>query len=246
MKPRGIDLNGVTQPPSLVGVKILLDRSGSMSTIKQPMEQAFAQFLDEQRAISEDGMWVTLSQFDSQGYETVYDRKPLAEVEPLVIHPRGGTPLIDSLCRFVTDARAIVDDPSDPTERLLLVVITDGQDTGPNTHTWAQAKELVQGVETADCEMVWMGTSSAILELQEQLPAYAAQAGASLSYANTGAGVSYMQEGMSQAVSAMRADMGAKSAVAAYASSGGDYDITKTEDWGETLEKLREATKRKK
>jgi hypothetical protein len=238
MKPRGISLDGTLAPPKLVGVMVLLDRSGSMSSVKGPMEKAFNDFVKEQKELEIDGMWVTLHQFDSEGYEEVYNRRDLAQVGPLDLRPRSGTPLIDSLCRFVTDARKIVDDPNDPTERLLVVVVSDGQDTGGNTHTWVQAKELVDGIQTENCEMVWFGTDASILQAHAHIPAMA-QAGASMGWSANAAGAAYMGKGLGATVGAMRVGMRAARASQTYTESGGAYDIKADATFKEELSKLK-------
>lgn len=246
MRPRAIDLGtGAQLPPALVGVMVLLDRSGSMATIHAPMVQGFNQFVETQRVLSVDGMWVTLHQFDTDGYEEVYERKPLADVGPLDLHPRGGTPLRDALYRFVQKARTIVDDPNDPTERLLLVVVTDGQENASHERTWPQVKEAVQGIESTDCELIWMGTDAAIMEAQAHVPSMAA-AGATLRYSPTEQGVNYMAKGFTQAAYASRAGLGVKCAVSDYATSGGTYDAKDDDlfqaEWDKIKDKVKSAT----
>lgn len=230
MKPRGIDLSThELLPPRLVGVMVLLDRSGSMKTIRQPMEDGFAQFLTDNRAANPDGMWLTLHQFDTEGYgdlsyEVTYDRTPLRDVGALNLKPRGWTPLRDALCRFALDARRVIDDPLDPTEKLLLVIITDGDENRSTKHSWDDVRELMSGLESTDCETVWLGTTAALLEAQNEMPAFAAPGGA-ISYTADEVGVKYASAGLSRASLSMRVGSSARAATADYTSSkGGDND----------------------
>lgn len=211
MRQRAISLDGNLMPPDLVGVMVLLDRSGSMSSIASAMEDAWQKFLADQRAVDVDGMWVTLHQFDGDGYDVTYDRTPLGSVGRLGLAPRGSTPLRTSMARFLKDARAIVDDPNDPTERLLVVVITDGGETEHPAHpTWAEIREQIQGIESENCELVWLGTSAAILEAEDQVPSLAA-AGGTYTFAQNAVGAQAMGQSLSYTAGSYRIGASAKS-----------------------------------
>lgn len=259
MKPRAMHIGtGELLPPALVGVMVLLDRSGSMQDIKAPMEAAFAAFVEEQRALSPDGMWLSLHQFDSGGpsslgmlrYVKTYDRKPLTEVGGLDLHPAGGTPLRDALWRYGCEARAILDDPTDETERLLLVVITDGQENSSQEHAWPEVRTLLEGLETADCEIIWLGTDEALLEAQHAMPAMATP-GTATPMAATAQGVNYGYGGLRAASLGIRSGESAKAASYAFTSTtAADATYAATDDYmakalDAAKQKLADATQRK-
>src|SRR5882724_4169530 len=75
---------------------VILDRSGSMASLKTDVEGGFKTFIDEQKQVPGD-CGVTLVQFDSESVETVYSGESLDLVPPLVLTPRGGTPLLDAM-----------------------------------------------------------------------------------------------------------------------------------------------------
>jgi len=109
-------------------ITILLDRSGSMETIRKDMEGAFNSFLDEQRRLGGD-MRVTLYQFDTT-LDKVYDRLPINEVPPLKIQPRGGTALVDAMVQVVDEVGrrfAALPEYERP-ERVVFLVVTDGEE----------------------------------------------------------------------------------------------------------------------
>lgn len=226
MKPRAINIHtNELLPPALVGVMVLLDRSGSMAAIQAPMEQAFAEFVAQQRSAGEDGLWLTLHQFDHESYDVTYDRASLSQVGGLGLVPRGNTPLVDCLWQFGLEARRVIDDPADETERLLLVVVTDGQENASKARTWSQVKELFDGLEGADCETIWLGTTAAIMEAQAAMPTFA-QAGATLGYAATAQGVAYAYGGLSSSTLAYRAGHSARSAMRDYTSGTSAFEGT--------------------
>mgnify|MGYP001605012513 CR=1 FL=1 len=98
MKQRAINLkDGPAVPPALVGVMVLLDRSGSMAAIKSQMVAAFGEFVHGQQQLDPEGLWLSLYQFDGQGFDVCYERMPIGLVGTLDLVPRGSTPLIDAL-----------------------------------------------------------------------------------------------------------------------------------------------------
>ncbi|HQF04373.1 MAG TPA: VWA domain-containing protein, partial [Phycicoccus sp.] len=64
--------------PDLTHLYFLLDRSGSMQSIKSDTEGGFAAYIEEQRLGSGECR-VTLAQFDDE-FETVYADLPVADV----------------------------------------------------------------------------------------------------------------------------------------------------------------------
>jgi hypothetical protein len=76
-------------------ISIILDRTGSMESIRDDTIGGFNTFLEEQK--KQPGMaTLTLVQFDSQdSYEVIHDFKPVDEILPLTREtyvPRASTP----------------------------------------------------------------------------------------------------------------------------------------------------------
>ena len=85
-------------------IAVLLDRSGSMESIKSDTEGGFNAFIAGQRSESLD-IRVTLAQFDTE-YDVVYADRPVGQVPPLALQPRGRTALYDALGKLITDTGA--------------------------------------------------------------------------------------------------------------------------------------------
>jgi uncharacterized protein YegL len=123
---------------------LVLDRSGSMTSIKTDMEGSFDQFIKEQK--SQPGeCTVTLVQFNT-GYEAVYESKPLADVPALDLQPQGGTALLDALGKTILSAgerfKKMPDDKRPA--RVLFVIITDGEENSSKRFGHAQIKEMIE------------------------------------------------------------------------------------------------------
>ena len=83
--------------PNKTLIAVLLDRSGSMTTIKEDVEGGFNAFIAEQKKV-EGTCRVTLAQFDNT-YDVVYTDKDINDVPSLDLQPRGMTALLDSIIR---------------------------------------------------------------------------------------------------------------------------------------------------
>ena len=107
-------------------IAVLLDRSGSMESIKTDTEGGFNAFMGEQRAQPGEAR-VTLAQFDTE-YDVVYANRPIADVPPLALQPRGATALLDGIGRLVTDVGAELAAQADAERpgHVIVVVMTDG------------------------------------------------------------------------------------------------------------------------
>lgn len=121
----------------MLDITVLLDRSGSMHTIKDDMEGGFKEFIRRQR---EEGhgkdTFVTLYQFDDS-YETVYESLSIDKCEGLKIIPRGNTALVDSMVKCIDDTGrrlAAIPEYLRP-GKILIVVITDGQENASRRYS---------------------------------------------------------------------------------------------------------------
>lgn len=114
--------------PQRTMIAVLLDRSGSMESIRSDTEGGFNAFVEEQRNEPGEAM-VTLAQFDTE-YEVVYANRPIADVPPLQLRPRGMTALYDGVGRLIGDVGAglaALPEAERP-GHVIVVVMTDGHE----------------------------------------------------------------------------------------------------------------------
>jgi Mg-chelatase subunit ChlD len=128
-------------------IAVLLDRSGSMAEIKDETINGFNCFLEKQKAAG-DNATLTLVQFDTESTDVVHESKPILEVSDLnhqTFQPRGGTPLLDALGQTIDStgrALAAISAANRP-DKVVFVVITDGQENSSRHHTKASVKEKI-------------------------------------------------------------------------------------------------------
>ena len=132
-----------------VHISVLLDRSGSMSSIASDIVGGFNSFLDEQRKQSGSAR-LTLVQFDTgEPFEIVVDGRDLKRVPDMpagAFVPRGGTPLLDAVARLIVRTDSEIADRADrgrPIEDQLVMIITDGYENASVEQTRASIAAMI-------------------------------------------------------------------------------------------------------
>jgi hypothetical protein len=154
----------------LTHLYVLLDRSGSMQSIKTDIVGGFDAFVAEQRKASGDCR-MTLARFDNE-YELVFADRPIADVGPLVLEPRGSTALLDSMGRLVVDAgaRLAAMPEHERPGTVVVAVMTDGFENASREWTHASIKALVDQ-QTSDYgwQFLYMGADQDAVEVGKGL-----------------------------------------------------------------------------
>jgi len=125
-----------------------------MGAIREEMQAAFGKFIDGQRQ-DPGACAVSLYQF-SDKTEVVYEGVPLAAVPPLELEPRGGTALHDAIASAIISVRK-----ADP-DRVIMVIITDGEENASREYKGVEGARKVGGMiarrQAADgWEFVFLG-----------------------------------------------------------------------------------------
>ena len=150
----------------LTHIYFLLDRSGSMQSIKADTEGGFTAFIDQQRTTPGECR-VTLAQFDN-AYDVVYRDRPLADVPALELAPRGSTALLDAMGRLITDSgaqlAALAEDDRPAT--VIVAIMTDGHENASQEWTHPAIKALVEQQTTQwGWQFLYMGADQDAIEV---------------------------------------------------------------------------------
>jgi len=123
----------------------IIDRSGSMDSIKSASEEGFNWFLEGHRTLQDKDVHVTLVQFDDQ-YEMVYDNKPLAEVPVYTLEPRNTTALFDAMGKTINsvgDRLARTAEHERPS-KIVVAVVTDGLENASHLFSKSRVFEMIK------------------------------------------------------------------------------------------------------
>ena len=136
---------------------VVLDRSGSMESIREDTIGGFNAFVEEQRR-SPGVATLSLVQFDTENaFEVVHSFVPLADVPRLskrTFVPRGGTPLFDAIGRTINDTEAQIAKLAEfaRPDAVIIAIITDG---GENSSREFGREDIVKMLEAKEKEPGW-------------------------------------------------------------------------------------------
>jgi uncharacterized protein YegL len=150
---------------NLSHIYFLLDRSGSMTSIRSETIAGFDAFIAEQRKVP-GTCQVTLAQFDDH-YDVVYVDRDVHDVPTLELTPRGSTALLDALGRLIVTAGEKLDAlPEDKRPGSVVVgVMTDGYENASHDWTHERIKALIEK-QTKDYawEFLYLGADQDAIE----------------------------------------------------------------------------------
>lgn len=152
--------------PNFTHLAFVLDRSGSMSRIKDATQEGFDAFIAEQRQTPGD-CTVTLAQFDD-AYEVVYTDRPVADVPALDLRPRGMTALLDAIGYTVTSlGERLAALPEDQRPGQVIVgIMTDGMENASREFDHPAIKAMIEQQETVyGWRFVYMGANQDAIEV---------------------------------------------------------------------------------
>ena len=150
-------------------ISVILDRTGSMESIRADVVGGFNAFLAAQKDTPHPAT-LTLVQFDSQDpYEVLHATADIASVPPLTLAqyvPRASTPLYDAMGRGILDLEAWLAKQTDALRpgKIIFVVVTDGQENASREFDQTRVKRLVQAKKRLGWDFVFLSADLAAFE----------------------------------------------------------------------------------
>ena len=150
---------------NLTEIIFLLDKSGSMWSVKEDTIGGFNQFIEDQKKLPGEAIFTFIT-FDT-GYNKITEGTLLESVEPLndqTYAPSGGTALFDAVNSAIADTikrhEAL---PADKTPgKVMLEVLTDGdENSSTEVRDVKIISEMVKEREKAGWEVAFLGADLA-------------------------------------------------------------------------------------
>lgn len=186
----------------LTEIVVIMDRSGSMHSIQHAMEEGFAKFIAEQRKIP-DPCNVTFYRFNSC-VDKVFEEQPLQSVEAMRLEPTGGTALLDAMGTAIVSvgARLAAKPEEQRPGKVVVVVITDGQENASVEYTQSRVADLVkQQSEVYNWQFAFLGANIDSFAVASVLNV---QATATMDYTSDAQGAAVMYTNLAGGVSSYR------------------------------------------
>ena len=149
--------------PNFTSINVVIDRSGSMSSLRQDTIGSFNSFLQEQKVVPGECVF-TLCTF-SDDYHLVHDFEKIANVPELTkatYRPGGNTALLDAFGATIDEVgRKLAAMPEgERPDKVLFLVITDGQENSSSRYTRDQIKSMVEHQRSVySWEFVFVGAN---------------------------------------------------------------------------------------
>uniref|UniRef100_A4SCD7 VWA domain-containing protein n=1 Tax=Chlorobium phaeovibrioides (strain DSM 265 / 1930) TaxID=290318 RepID=A4SCD7_CHLPM len=150
-------------------ITVILDRSGSMASIRDDTIGGVNAFLEKQREAPGEAT-LTLVQFDSGNpYEVLRVFMAIGDVPPLdreTYVPRGGTPLLDALGRGINDIDASIGklEEGERPERVVVAVVTDGQENSSEEFSKEQVEKMIKEKSDAGWAFIFLSADLAAID----------------------------------------------------------------------------------
>ncbi len=131
----------------LTEVVFILDRSGSMSGLEGDTIGGFNSMIEKQRK-EEGEAYISTVLFDDQT-EILYDRVPVAKVEPMndsQYYVRGCTALLDAIggaIHHIANVHKYAREEDRP-EKTLFIITTDGMENSSHIYDYKKVKKMVE------------------------------------------------------------------------------------------------------
>lgn len=192
-------------------ITFILDRSGSMASVAGDVIGGYKTFVEDQKKAG-DNAAMSLVQFDSE-YERVFSGVPIKNVSSeLAFSPRGMTALLDALGRTIneTGQRLAALPESQRPNKVMIIVLTDGEENASNEFNHSQVRDLVKLQQnTYNWQFVFLGANIDSFAVAGN---FGVNAYTTSNYVANAQGIIYAMNGLSTYTSSVRASVDGTSA----------------------------------
>ncbi len=158
-------------PKTQVYNLIILDKSGSMESIRQEAINGYNETLGTIRAaqlkhLDSQDHFISLAAFCSCGVDMVYDKAPIKDAEKLTrerYDPCCGTPLYDAIGKTVKKLRSDIRNVEDAA--VLVTIITDGYENDSKEWTGPAIRKLIDGCKEDGWMFSFIGAGEDVVKV---------------------------------------------------------------------------------
>ena len=142
---------------------IILDESGSMSSIKNSIIQGFNETVQTVKGIAkqypEQEHLITLVTFNGLGQKVLHFLDPVEKLEQIDAsryQPDANTPLYDAMGFSFTKLRQVLDNVKD--YNVLVTIMTDGEENASKEYTGLAVKKMIEELKQNRWTFTYIGT----------------------------------------------------------------------------------------
>jgi len=142
---------------------IILDESGSMESIKEPIISGFNELVQTIKGIEKDfpeqEHFISLVSFNGRGRKVINFTEPAAKLETIdnrKYQPNSSTPLFDAMGDSITSLRQALEKQKD--FNVLVTILTDGEENASKEYNGDAIKKLVEEMKKSGWTFTYIGT----------------------------------------------------------------------------------------
>lgn len=141
---RGLEHGETKMRRDLTDITMVIDRSGSMSSIRTDAEGGINTFIEQQKQGTGEAL-LTLVQFDTD-YEFIHRGVGIGTVSRFELIPRGSTALLDAVGRAIneTGARLAAMPEVERPGLVAFVIVTDGLENSSREFTRERIRQMIE------------------------------------------------------------------------------------------------------
>lgn len=195
-----------------VNITLIVDRSGSMSSIEKEVIGGINAFYAEQKKLP-DPATVTYVQFDNV-YEKVFENVDIQEVKDLTsetFQPRGMTALYDAIGKTLVEIAPVNE------AKQIIMIFTDGEENSSHEFKHSSVKAIIEASQKKGWEIIFMGAN---IDAEKVGGSMGIKAGNSNTFAANSLGATASYTAMSTKMTSMRSAVASGSSD--WADAGGD------------------------
>lgn len=189
----------------LTEVVFILDRSGSMCGLESDTIGGFNSMIEKQKK-EEGEAYISTVIFDDVS-EVLYDRVPIAKVEPMndrQYYVRGCTALLDAVggaIKHISNVHKYAREEDRP-EKTLFIITTDGLENASRTFTYDKVKKMVEKEKNEHgWEFLFLGAN---IDAVKEAGRFGIGADRAINYECDSQGTAVNYQAVSETVSAVR------------------------------------------
>ncbi len=142
---------------------IILDESGSMESIKEPIIRGFNELVQTVKGIEKDfpeqEHLISFVTFNGRGRNVIHFTEPAAKLEAInsrKYQPNSSTPLYDAMGDSITSLRQALEKKTD--YNVLVTILTDGEENASKEYNGDAIKKLVEEMKQSGWTFTYIGT----------------------------------------------------------------------------------------
>ena len=141
---------------------IILDESGSMESIKEPIIRGFNELVQTVKGIEKDfpeqEHLISFVTFNGRGRNVIHFTEPAAKLEAInsrSYQPNSSTPLYDAMGDSITSLRQALEKKTD--YNVLVTILTDGEENASKEYNGDAIKKLVEEMKQSGWTFTYIG-----------------------------------------------------------------------------------------